>query len=133
MDGYAFTVDEVEKLLPEVAFLVEEAVSVYHEMKETYTEALKVKTVQRDGSLITQNFPFKKHMQVLNEELNDVLEEIEEIGVVVRDLETGLVDFPGVFEGKDIYYCWRLGEDRVEHWHYADEGSNGRKRIIRLG
>jgi hypothetical protein len=49
--------------------------------------------------------------------------------VVLRDPETGLVDFPGERDGRPIFLCWRLGEERVEHWHEVDSGFLGRRPL----
>jgi len=57
------------------------------------------------------------------------LEEIQDLGVVVKDLDTGLVDFPSVREGRDVLLCWRLGEDEVAFWHGYDDGFAGRQPI----
>jgi hypothetical protein len=51
---------------------------------------------------------------------------IEGLGVILRDPETGLVDFASVRDGDQIYLCWRLGEDRIEFWHPRDTGFMGR-------
>ena len=62
-------------------------------------------------------------------ELARVLEEIQALGVVVKDLDTGLVDFPSVRDGRDVLLCWRLGEDEVAFWHGYDDGFAGRRPI----
>jgi hypothetical protein len=49
--------------------------------------------------------------------------------IVLRDPETGLIDFPGERDGRAVFLCWRLGEDRVEHWHEVESGYLGRKRL----
>jgi hypothetical protein len=54
---------------------------------------------------------------------------IHERGVIVKDLDTGLVDFPALREGEEILLCWRLGEDEVAYWHGLEEGFAGRKRL----
>ena len=66
------------------------------------------------------------------EELQDILEEIDDLGVSVRDLELGIVEFPSVFEGKDICFCWQLGEDRVSFWYYTDEDIINKRKILRI-
>jgi hypothetical protein len=55
--------------------------------------------------------------------------EVESLGVILRDPETGLVDFASVREGEQIYLCWRLGEDRIEFWHPRDTGFMGRQPL----
>jgi hypothetical protein len=54
---------------------------------------------------------------------------IHELGAVVKDPDTGLVDFPAVVEGAEAFLCWQLGEDEVEFWHGLDEGFAGRKPL----
>jgi hypothetical protein len=51
---------------------------------------------------------------------------IDDLGVILRDPETGLVDFAAVREGEPIYLCWRLGEERIGFWHPRDTGFMGR-------
>ena len=50
-------------------------------------------------------------------------------GAIVKDVDTGLVDFPAVRGGEEILLCWRLGEDEVAHWHGLEEGFAGRKQL----
>jgi hypothetical protein len=61
--------------------------------------------------------------------VRDALDQIHAIGCVVKDLESGLVDFPAVLEDQEVYLCWRLGEDRIRFYHRQDEGFSGRKPI----
>ena len=56
-------------------------------------------------------------------------EQLERLGVLVKDLDTGLVDFPALHEGEEVLLCWQLGEDEVAHWHGVDEGFAGRKPL----
>jgi hypothetical protein len=48
---------------------------------------------------------------------------------VVKDLDTGLLDFPTLYQGREVYLCWRLGESQINYWHGVDEGFAGRKAI----
>jgi len=57
------------------------------------------------------------------------VEQIHALGVQVKDLGLGLVDFPSVRDGEDVLLCWQLGEDAVESWHRLDEGYAGRKPL----
>jgi len=65
----------------------------------------------------------------LNQTISDTLAEITAMGVQVKDLEIGLLDFPCIVEGKVVLLCWKLGETSIAHWHGVDEGFAGRKRI----
>jgi hypothetical protein len=57
------------------------------------------------------------------------LEEVQELGVIVKDLDSGLVDFPSTRDGEDVLLCWRLGEDEVAFWHGYEDGFAGRRPI----
>jgi len=61
--------------------------------------------------------------------VRNALEAIQATGCVVKDLDTGLLDFPARIGGEEVYLCWRLGEDRIRYWHRQDEGFAGRKPI----
>ena len=61
--------------------------------------------------------------------LQDYVDELTDIGVELRDYESGLIDFPGRHEGRDVYLCWKLGEERIGYWHSVEEGYKGRKPI----
>ena len=54
---------------------------------------------------------------------------LQRLGVLVKDLDTGLVDFPARHNGEDVLLCWQLGEDEIAFWHGADEGFAGRKPL----
>ena len=57
------------------------------------------------------------------------VEAISRRGIVLRDSESGLLDFPGLVEGEEVFLCWRLGEDRVAWWHGPETGFAGRKPL----
>ena len=61
--------------------------------------------------------------------LKNSLEKLEEIGCVVKDLDVGLVDFPTLFKGEEVYMCWRMDEEDIEFWHNVHEGFAGRHKI----
>jgi hypothetical protein len=61
--------------------------------------------------------------------LREEVEGLAEDDIILRDAESGLVDFPSLREGRVVQLCWRLGEDRVEHWHEVDAGFQARKPL----
>jgi hypothetical protein len=61
--------------------------------------------------------------------LKQEMDSIEELGVQVKDLEIGLIDFPTLYRGEEVLLCWKLGEARIDHWHGLTEGFRGRKPI----
>jgi hypothetical protein len=61
--------------------------------------------------------------------LREGVESLTKEGIVLRDAESGLIDFPARREGRLVYLCWRPEEDRVSHWHEVDTGFGGRKPL----
>jgi hypothetical protein len=63
------------------------------------------------------------------DQLRRAIEAVSSLGVVVKDVNTGLVDFPARREGREVFLCWKYGEDQVGYWHEADSGFAGRQPI----
>src|SRR5262249_23508114 len=61
--------------------------------------------------------------------LRGLVEELDEVGCELKDWQTGLIDFPSIHDGKEIYLCWRLGEATIQYWHGGDAGYNGRQAV----
>ncbi len=62
-------------------------------------------------------------------ELRDALTQLQEAEVVLRDLDRGLVDFPSLRDGREVYLCWEEGEDEIGFWHELDSGFAGRQAL----
>ena len=62
-------------------------------------------------------------------QMNAQLQRIQKLGVVVKDLDRGLLDFPAVRESREVFLCWELEEDDIEFWHDLDTGYGGRERL----
>ena len=67
-----------------------------------------------------------------SERVQDYIDELLQLGLEVRSSTEGLIDFPGVLEGKPVYLCWKFGEPGVEHWHDIDKGFAARQRIAHV-
>jgi hypothetical protein len=63
------------------------------------------------------------------ERLEALVQRIQELGVLIKDVNTGLLDFPSLRDGKLVYLCWRYGEDDIRFWHEVDSGFAGRQSI----
>jgi hypothetical protein len=70
-----------------------------------------------------------EHLGRLAAEITAVLERVNGMGCLVKDVEMGLVDFYAVVEGEPVFLCWQFGEPAVSHWHSLEEGFAGRKEI----
>jgi hypothetical protein len=75
----------------------------------------------------------ERQVTALAREIDGYIHEVTELGAEVRSpLDSGLVDFPGTHDGRRIFFCWRLGEEAIEHWHERDGGFAGRQPIDAL-
>ena len=62
-------------------------------------------------------------------EVRRLLAALQEAGIVIRDIDRGLIDFPALLDGREVYLCWQLGEDGVDHWHDLEAGYGGRQPL----
>jgi hypothetical protein len=61
--------------------------------------------------------------------VGELMDKLQDWSIELRDVTTGLIDFPTFMEGREAYLCWRLGEEDVTHWHFPDEGFPGRRPL----
>jgi len=128
-----FDLTLAQKLLPRLECLLRNAV----ESKRRITEieqlyANLVKDIFLSGGRAVDLPTFSQHKQEKEEGekiLEQTVREIEQLGCVIKDLGTGLVDFPCRVGDREAYLCWRLGEPSIGFWHTPDEGFAGRKPI----
>jgi hypothetical protein len=71
----------------------------------------------------------RMRLQGLVDQMHAAVVEIDGWGLQLREIETGLVDFPALVSGRPVWLCWRLGEDEVEWWHEVTEGFGSRRRL----
>jgi hypothetical protein len=71
-------------------------------------------------------------MQGLVDQMQATVARIDGWGITLRDIDTGLIDFPALVSGRQVWLCWRLGEDDVRWWHEMDDGFAGRRPLIEL-
>ena len=71
----------------------------------------------------------RSEREKMAEQLREALNRILETGCLVKDLDEGLVDFPTLRGGEEVYLCWKLGEEHIGYWHGIEEGFSGRKPL----
>jgi hypothetical protein len=129
-----FTLREAQSLLPQVERLLQDAMRLKPEFDEASAAVSKMKERVHimGGTLIDRNvaLEIRQRRESSSRLLRQTVEEILEMGVQIKDIETGLVDFPTRFRGREVYLCWKLGESDIEYWH-GEEGFRGRKPIDR--
>ena len=117
-----YTVEEANALLPSLRTSLQK---IRHARQVVLLGGKRIRqTASLDGGG-EEGREFWDALQTLRREV----EGLNEQGIVLRDPESGLVDFPARRHGREIFLCWRLGEDRVAHWHGPDSGFAGRKPL----
>jgi hypothetical protein len=133
MSDRTFTLDEAQVLLPVLESLLRSAMKAQTLMEEVDAELQELHhRVFLNGGMFLDIVPLarrKAERIKAEQQLKDTLAEVDSIGVQVKDLSIGLLDFPCEVDGKTILLCWKLGEKAITHWHGVDEGFAGRKPV----
>lgn len=129
-DVRLFTLEEAERTLPLVRRIVEDLVATYPAWRAGVGEyeALSLGASPERGEtagMIAAREAVAAHAT----RIDGYLRELREIGCVFKGFDAGLVDFRSLREDRPIFLCWRLGEDRITHWHEIDGGFDGRQPI----
>ena len=128
MSARTFTPAEANTALAQVRPVAERMVEVRERLRQLEGEQRElVQTIAGNGSGFAVNDARGPEFEALVRELERCILELEALGVVVKDVDLGLLDFPGRRRCKDVLLCWHVGEERVAAWHGLEEGFAGRK------
>ena len=124
-----FTVEEANRTLPLVSRIVDDLVRDHRiwEDKVREFELATVGSSPEHPDAIAELL--QSEAQRLAREIEGYIAELNDLGVIVKAMDTGLVDFRGQMDGRDVYYCWKLGEESVMYWHEIDAGFVGRQKL----
>jgi hypothetical protein len=103
-----FTVEEANRTLPLVGRIVEDLV---RDHPDAIADLLQIEA------------------QRLARDIEGYIAELNELGVICKGMDTGLVDFRGLLDGREVFFCWKLGEASVQYWHELDAGFVGRQAL----
>jgi hypothetical protein len=125
MHKRTFTLSEACSLIPKLRQLVAQVISEVNLLAEMQAEIdrAREKAELDGGSLL--GTAYLKHLTAFGQ----AVESIESLGVEIKDLRTGLIDFPHEHQGRIVYLCWKFGEDGIGWWHEVDAGFAGRQPL----
>lgn len=133
MSDRTFTLDEAQAVLPVLESLLRTAIHSKQLMDEVDAEVQALHhRIFLNGGMFLDVLSLarrKAERSRAEQRAKDAIAEIDSIGVQVKDLSIGLLDFPCEVEGQKILLCWKLGEKAIGHWHGVEEGFAGRKPI----
>ena len=123
---HLFTPQEASKLLPDIKPKVRELIERKKFIAKMHSEIEKYNLLGFRTSEIAER---AAQLDALVDNMTRKIAELEDLGVQVRDLDLGLIDFPAERYGETVMLCWRYGEAEVSFWHKREEGFNGRKSL----
>jgi hypothetical protein len=129
--AHYFTREEAEALLPQISVVLRKIQERRRELQQS-EEELGVLRLQAMGNghhlherMMELQRELARHIQALQVLVND----LKEFGCELKDADSGLIDFLSLRNGDEVYLCWRLGEKRINFWHYLDAGFAGRQPL----
>lgn len=123
---HLFTPQEASKLLPDIRPKVKELVESKKVIARLHEEIEKYNLLGFRPPEVAEK---AAQLDALVEQMTRKIAELEDLGVKVRDLDLGLVDFPAERYGESVMLCWRYGEAEVSFWHMSREGFNSRRAL----
>jgi hypothetical protein len=120
-----FTLEHANRTLPLVKRVVADALHLH-------TQATRLHNRLQVVSDAREQLALQSQLDATVNRLQDVMDELSDIGCELKDYKTGLIDFVGRHKGRDVYLCWKLGEEKVGYWHELHAGYAGRQPVTSL-
>ena len=125
-----FTLDEAERTLPLVQRIVQDLTGEYPAWRAAVARfEMLTGGARADWGETGELLAARESIAAHAERINRYLQELELVGCVFKGFEAGLVDFYSLRDDRPVFLCWRLGEERITHWHEIDAGFTGRQPI----
>lgn len=122
MSEKIYSIEEANGLLPYVA-------PTLVELREKFEDAAKIRQAVARAATTNGGSTQREEWSRTLGRVAELLQRIQEWELELRDIGTGLIDFPANIHGEEAWLCWRLGEPEVAYWHAKDEGFAGRRRL----
>jgi hypothetical protein len=128
-DPRIFTYEEAVGMLPALREALLEMQAGKRRLDELRGEIRKLTPAMRSNGHAEEADDLDEQVRENVVALREEIEMIESMGILVKDIDMGLVDFPTMRDGRLVYLCWRLDEPTIEYWHETDSGFNGRQPL----
>ena len=125
MDERIFTLGEANSIVPDLEVLLHEVQQMRRFILQIRAEIQKAREKLAANGGSSHGPAYVKALEYIMKRI----ERIQQMGVVLKDLEKGLCDFPFMLDGRMVYLCWKLGESEVCWWHETDTGYSNRKPL----
>ena len=127
-----FTIETANKTLPLLRRIVSDAVRDYWRWQEKVREYEEVAAHRKMDQPDEEEDRMERETQQIARDIDGYIAEILQLGVEMKGIDSGLVDFPAEVDGRPVLLCWQLGEESVQYWHEEDAGFAGRQPVTSL-
>ncbi|MCR8644936.1 DUF2203 domain-containing protein [Paenibacillus sp. N1-5-1-14] len=126
-----FTLEEANHMLPELDKQLQYIQNVKMEFREKYTRLRRLTAIStpKIGARYEEQFMLECELDFIQIEARSYMDNFYRLGVEVKDVDLGLIDFPAQLDGEDVLLCWRQGEQRIAFYHSKEDGFAGRRRL----
>jgi len=124
---HSYTIEEANALVPQVRAVLLQMAVEQRRLDASHAEMHRQLDANGDPAAATAAGRREAEVSEIREGMRTLLLHLGELGVELRDIEMGLVDFPGERDGEAVWLCWRLSDPRVAFWHPTDEGFGTRR------
>jgi hypothetical protein len=124
-----FTPEEANATLPLLGAIVQDVSSLAVNMRTQHERLVKLNDAEDRRTTATEMELLQTELEQAEEKMHGYLEELDKLGVLLKDFVSGLIDFPAWMNNHEVYLCWRLGETEVGYWHETDAGFAGRQKL----
>ena len=125
-----FTLEQANETLPFVRRVVSDIVDAYRKWKEKIYRFELVAAESDAAKESEEQATLREEIDGIAQRINRFVAELEPVGCVLKGFDDGLIDFYSKMDGGDVFLCWKLGEDTIEHWHELDVGFAGRQPFV---
>lgn len=130
-----FTLEQARGILPSIAERLRNALALKQEYDRAESEADNIsrQIALMGGMMVNRDrvVSLRTQREASATRLREIVGEIQDAGVQIKDLDIGLIDFPTLYRGDEVLLCWKLGEKDIEFWHGLTDGFRGRRPIDR--
>ncbi len=127
-----FTTESANAALPLVRVIVRDIVSLANSIMDCRQRLVELRSGREDeeSDVYDEELAHTEDMlEVDSDQLKSYIRELHELGVELKDMKKGLIDFPSMMDGRLVYLCWKYGENEVAFWHGVNDGFSGRQEI----
>ncbi|WP_448575831.1 DUF2203 family protein [Thermomicrobium sp.] len=124
-----FTVEEARALVPRLRGLLVALQAEKRELDRLLAELRRLAPLAFLNGHGAQLERIERRVAELTRSIREKVRVIHQLGVEVKDLDMGIVDFPSLRDGREVYLCWRVDEPTVSYWHDLDAGFRGRQPL----